>query len=204
MSIEFDKRAARNAAKRTLRSLDDELILKKSERVGINLFKLLNKIRSDHSQKKLSTLGVYSPLAKEVNWTVENSISSNWDLSFPSFCEVSGMRFRAQGEGLVKSDEFGVEILAPARGAQELLPDICLVPGLAFSAKGERLGRGKGFYDRYLEQFTGVSIGLAFSEQVVDSIPTQAHDELIEFLVSEENIYWQGKPYELQLNTEDI
>lgn len=57
-----------------------------------------------------------------------------------------------------------------------------LVPGLAFTKKGHRLGRGKGYYDTYLEKCMEnnprslVTIGLAYKEQIVDHIPTHDHD----------------------------
>jgi 5-formyltetrahydrofolate cyclo-ligase len=205
VQIESEKRVARKRMKTTLASLDEEQVLNKSKLIGENLLKLLHKIQSQHSLKKLSPLGIYSPLRGEVDWQcVRAEISSRWTLAFPGFCEASGMKFKAEGEGLVESCEFGVSILSPAADAQELFPEVCLVPGLAFSEKGERLGRGKGFYDRYLSSFRGITIGLAFDEQVIGEVPIEAHDELIEFLVSESKIFWRGKPYEFQLNAEDI
>lgn len=57
--------------------------------------------------------------------------------------------------------------------------DLVIVPGVAFDRKGNRLGRGKGYYDRFLKDLTlkGIpSIGIAFDFQVVDNIPTLSHD----------------------------
>ena len=205
MLKESDKRVARKFIKGTLSSLSDEKILEKSNRIGRNLIELLNKMNSDLPQKKLSTLGVYSPLKTEVNWLcVEKQLSCDWSLAYPSFSKERGMRFKAPGKGLELSLEFGVEILTPPEGSIELFPDVCLVPGLGFSIKGERLGRGRGFYDRYLSSFKGVTIALAFEEQILEEVPVEPHDELIEFLVSEESIYWQGEPYEFQPSAEDI
>lgn len=74
--------------------------------------------------------------------------------------------------------------------------DLFVVPGLAFTMKGERLGRGKGFYDRYL---TGIrelyleaypsrppprTMALAFPEQIVDRICTEQHDVVIDTVIS--------------------
>jgi 5-formyltetrahydrofolate cyclo-ligase len=105
--------------------------------------------------------------------------------------------------GLLKSKEFGVEILSPPRDAFEMTPDVCLVPGLGFSRLGERLGRGKGFYDRFLSRFEGIKIGLSFNEQIMEEIPVEAHDVLLDFLVGEETIYQQGKPYKFWSQTKD-
>jgi 5-formyltetrahydrofolate cyclo-ligase len=57
--------------------------------------------------------------------------------------------------------------------------DLVIVPGLAFDKKGNRLGRGKGYYDRFLKKITNKetpSIGLAFSMQILPKVPTTSSD----------------------------
>jgi 5-formyltetrahydrofolate cyclo-ligase len=70
------------------------------------------------------------------------------------------------------------------------LIDMVIVPGLGFTAKGYRIGRGMGFYDRFLAQtdFFGVSCGLAFEEQVVESLPVLDHDMPLSMLVTDHGI----------------
>ncbi|MFI4854173.1 MAG: 5-formyltetrahydrofolate cyclo-ligase [Phycisphaerales bacterium JB065] len=62
-----------------------------------------------------------------------------------------------------------------------------LVPGLAFDRSGARLGRGAGFYDRYLEAIGSQTrvIGVCFEAQVVERVPTEAHDRCVDALVTE-------------------
>lgn len=71
-------------------------------------------------------------------------------------------------------------------------PDVLLVPLLAFDAKGNRLGYGGGYYDRTLAQLrrekSVTAIGVAFSGQEVDAVPSDASDQRLEFLVSERGI----------------
>jgi len=56
--------------------------------------------------------------------------------------------------------------------------DLILVPGLAFDKKGCRLGRGGGYYDRFLKDLPDevVRIGLAFDFQILKELPTFSHD----------------------------
>jgi 5-formyltetrahydrofolate cyclo-ligase len=54
--------------------------------------------------------------------------------------------------------------------------DAWLVPGLAFDASGGRLGYGKGHYDRILPGAGGVTIGVGWSFQLVDAVPTDPWD----------------------------
>ena len=64
--------------------------------------------------------------------------------------------------------------------------DLVVVPGLGFTVDGHRIGRGMGFYDRFLAQpeFVGVSCGLAYEEQIVDDLPTLDHDMALSMLAS--------------------
>jgi len=56
--------------------------------------------------------------------------------------------------------------------------DVMIVPGLAFDKKNNRLGRGAGYYDRFLSTLpkTVTTVGLAFDFQLTESLPTQGHD----------------------------
>jgi 5-formyltetrahydrofolate cyclo-ligase len=70
------------------------------------------------------------------------------------------------------------------------LLDLVIVPGVGFTADGHRIGRGMGFYDRFLAQsdFIGLSCGLAFEEQVLEKIPVLDHDMSLSMLVTDQGI----------------
>ena len=61
--------------------------------------------------------------------------------------------------------------------------DVALIPGIAFDAQGHRLGRGKGYYDRFLTAFTGKTIGVCFDFQKVDEVPVEAYDMTVDEVV---------------------
>lgn len=65
--------------------------------------------------------------------------------------------------------------------------DLFVVPGLGFTRDGKRLGRGGGYYDATLKAAAEGSrrVGLAFSEQVVDEIPVNSDDVLMDLVVTE-------------------
>lgn len=64
-----------------------------------------------------------------------------------------------------------------------------LVPGLGFDKKGNRMGYGKGFYDRYFARFPSCrKIGAAFETQLMEKIPSQSHDIVMDFVVTEKGI----------------
>ncbi len=70
------------------------------------------------------------------------------------------------------------------------LIDLVVVPGLAFDPFGNRLGRGRGFYDRFLAkpEFRGRACGFAMEDQVVGSIPAGPQDMKVHMLVTEKGI----------------
>ena len=58
--------------------------------------------------------------------------------------------------------------------------DLIVVPGMAFDRNGNRLGRGKGFYDRFLSKHLEVPrIGICFDFQIVDAVPADSFDILV-------------------------
>jgi len=61
---------------------------------------------------------------------------------------------------------------------------IWLVPGSGFDGAGNRLGRGGGFYDRLLPGVCGMKIGIAYTWQVVDSLPAAPHDIPVDAVVT--------------------
>lgn len=69
--------------------------------------------------------------------------------------------------------------------------DLIVIPGLAFSLSGARCGRGKGYYDTYLQMckksqdVPPVTVALAFREQVVEDVPMDAHDVPIDYVLTE-------------------
>ena len=64
--------------------------------------------------------------------------------------------------------------------------DCVFVPGLAFDHEGFRLGRGGGFYDRFLSTATMPSIGLFFERQKVERVPREAHDQRLRSVITED------------------
>lgn len=80
-------------------------------------------------------------------------------------------------------------ILEPRPECPEISPaeiDLILVPGLGFDRTGVRLGRGGGFYDRYLAQpeVRAARCGVLFDCQLVESVPAEPHDILVGWLAT--------------------
>lgn len=67
--------------------------------------------------------------------------------------------------------------------------DVILLPGSVFDKQGGRFGYGGGFYDRFLASTPkSLRIGLCFELQLVDKVPLQEHDELLDLVITEKQI----------------
>lgn len=63
--------------------------------------------------------------------------------------------------------------------------DIAIIPGMAFDLKGNRLGRGKGYYDRFLSHAPNIyKVGICFPFQLVEEVPTGENDVAMDLVVS--------------------
>jgi 5-formyltetrahydrofolate cyclo-ligase len=65
--------------------------------------------------------------------------------------------------------------------------DLILIPGLAFTRAGMRLGRGGGFYDRFLARVhpRAIKLGICFHAQLVPALPAEIHDREVDCVITE-------------------
>ena len=84
-------------------------------------------------------------------------------------------------------------ILEPETGGEILSPQdasLIIVPALAFDRRGVRLGRGGGYYDRWLARTRGTSVGLCYAQYLFTCLPSQAHDRRVDAICTQEGILW--------------
>jgi 5-formyltetrahydrofolate cyclo-ligase len=70
--------------------------------------------------------------------------------------------------------------------------DIVFVPGAAFDKKGFRIGYGAGYYDRFLDGYKGIKVGVCFNLQIVEDAYPDRHDISMDYLVTEKGIIKTG------------
>ncbi|KIY22320.1 5-formyltetrahydrofolate cyclo-ligase [Mesobacillus subterraneus] len=75
-------------------------------------------------------------------------------------------------------------------GREEI--DLVVVPGLAFSSSGYRLGFGGGYYDRFLYNYQGMTVSLAFTEQLVAEVPVENHDIPVQKIIHSKGVLTIG------------
>ncbi len=65
---------------------------------------------------------------------------------------------------------------------------ICIVPGFCFDNEGFRLGYGHGFYDRFLQNFQGTTIGVCYSDSIIAKLPHGRFDRPVDILLTDRYI----------------
>lgn len=128
-------------------------------------------------------IGVYAALKDEID--VVGGLPPD-RLAFPRVVRDALEFTVARPERLRPTGPWGIRepVAAPQRPAIDLL----VVPGLVFDRRGYRLGYGGGFYDRFIHQLDRTStrcVGVGFSHQLVDQVPTHAGDARLDGFISD-------------------
>ena len=92
------------------------------------------------------------------------------------------------GEANLKKGHYGIP--TPQTGTYRGKPDLVIVPGLAFNKELVRLGRGKGYYDRFLRKLGNVEkVGVCYDFQMNDDVPWSWRDVRMDKVVTPSAIY---------------
>ena len=197
----MDKDELRRTVIARRNALDLDVRAAKSAVVCARLVELLDRLGAAAPH----TVAVYAAMGSEVDPAAFAAAAAkrSWRVTYPCMLSASDaaacgqrMCMRAVAAGDVSTAPF---IAHPTRAfaatdidsnrcpivpAAEL--DIVVVPLVAFDRAGARLGYGGGCYDRYLPMLSPACqiIGIAFDEQRVDHVPTDAHDLPLPSIVS--------------------
>lgn len=131
----------------------------------------------------------YFAVRGEVNPDLlHSSLQVRW--AFP-VVERDHLRFFIPyGQSSFRRGPFGILEPRPELSEEVTAEEIsgCLVPAIAFDRRGHRLGSGKGYYDRFLSQFSGKTVGLGYDFQVIDQLPVEPTDIPVKYVVTEKEI----------------
>lgn len=142
--------------------------------------------------KRAKCVGAYLSLPSEVQ--TEEIIRACWEagkqICVPYF--IAEKRFygmsRLDPDTPIKVKKWNLREPENPQPMDTTKLDLILVPALAFDTTGVRLGHGGGHYDRLLLNVTGYRLGLAFHEQVAESLPREPHDEPVQAILTEQKL----------------
>jgi len=149
--------------------------------------------------REAQALAVFAPLATEpdIHPLIEEAWARGKRVAFPFMSREGDVPklewlIAMTWDDLVVTGPLGIRepnpAACPTLDALEL--DSILVPGLSFDLRGHRLGRGGGYYDAALAQLDigTPRLGIMFACQQIDDVPRDAHDQILEGVVTEEGV----------------
>ena len=143
--------------------------------------------------KRANTIFVYVSFGSEVETKrfIERIISDGKYAVIPK-CDTKSHTmhtFKIDSLSQLKKGAYGIE--EPCEDCVEVLKehiDLVVVPGLCFDLKGNRLGYGGGYYDRFLADFKGFTVGLSYNECIADIVPADEYDCRLDLIISADGV----------------
>ncbi len=166
----FEKKAIRKTVRARLAAMNDE------ERVIKNAA-ITAKFLSSPEYKSARSIFVYFSTEEEADTRalIRRALLDGKEIFLPRTAGDDMFLIPyEEGDPMDLNPTYCVE--EPLGEATDRVPDLAVIPLIAFDKDKRRLGRGKGYYDRFLKGYDGVSVALAFSEQECDLVPTEEFD----------------------------
>ena len=174
-----DKRKIRQAVRAEIAKLSDE----EKKHLSAQIF---SELYNSNKVSNASVIALFISLPDEPQTAnfIEQLLSKNKRVVVPRI-EGEEMNFYDISEG-VSEGAFGIMEPIATTPIEPSEIDVMIVPGAAFTRQGARLGRGKGFYDKYLshKDFRAYTIGVCYPCQVVEGLPSEPHDQILNQFVS--------------------
>jgi 5-formyltetrahydrofolate cyclo-ligase len=166
---------------KALSARSSELAERTTEQFGKKLLELCQQLGAKN-------VGVYLSFGSEpaTDVFIMKAKAAGIHLSAPRTGPESSMEF-ALLEGPTEASALGFlqpvgEVVEPDQ------LDLIIAPALSVDKLGTRLGRGGGFFDRYLENYPGPVAAVVFEHELAESLPVETHDKPVSFAVTESRI----------------
>ena len=165
----MNKQILRNKYKEIRKNIKD-----KEEQANI----IFNKVINLEEYKQNNLILTYVSLKDEADTIklIEHSLEIGKQIAVPK-CEGDDIVFYyISGFEDLQEGKFGILEPNTKEKVNDFTNSICIVPGIVFDKQNNRIGYGRGFYDRFLEKYKGVKIGLTYKECICDKIDTDIND----------------------------
>ena len=175
-----------------MKDINRKVILKKRNRLSkedlIKKSRIIEeKLLNSEDYKKAKTVMFYVSFGSEVN--TREMIKETLKNKTVCVPVVKGNEIIASliedFKDLNKKNEFGIMEPAKIKKIEKDKIDLVFVPGVVFDKSNQRIGYGKGYYDKFLKDFKGKKIGLAFKMQVLEIVPCCNTDVCLDKVISE-------------------
>lgn len=184
MELSFNSKADARKHFFTLRASIDTVLRKEKS------LKICKSVCELSEFSKCDTLFLYAPIKSEADPTplFDAARLTGMRVAFPiSLTDTFELDFRFV-DSLDDLLIGAYSIREPKKDAEKAYftkKSICIVPALAFDFHGHRLGYGKGFYDRFLNKFNGLSVGITYAELKCSNLPHESTDIPVDIIITD-------------------
>ena len=134
--------------------------------------------------QKAENIMIFMNMGNEVEITRLITLYPNKKFYIPKTLSDRNMKINLYNENELILHKFGYYESASDIFYDENILDLIIVPAVAFDYTKNRIGFGGGYYDRYLKDFKGYTISLAFKEQIVEKVPTNEFDLPVDLVIT--------------------
>jgi len=181
--INQSKEELRKQISEKRKTLSDEFI-------AINSKEIARKLFSMDEYKDAETIYIYMDFKSEVSTKeiIEDALLKGKRVAIPKVVNDEIEFYYINSINDVSIGNFGIREPISSNLAQNELP-LIIIPGVAFDKNRHRIGYGRGFYDKYLAKNKVVAkIALAFEFQLMEEIPFDDYDEILDIIITEKSI----------------
>ncbi|MDD9150771.1 5-formyltetrahydrofolate cyclo-ligase [Sporolactobacillus sp. CQH2019] len=182
--MKVTKKELRRQVLHSLQKIDERLFHEKCLEVGERLF-------ACRPWRRAKTVAVTLSVGREIE--TKAIILKAWSqkkcVAVPK-CEPSAKQltfYRLESFDQLKIGYFGLMEPEPGKAIKmdKKSLDLVIVPGVVFDRRGYRIGYGGGYYDRFLQNFSGETVSLLLEIQLFDRLPEEGHDQRVDMLITE-------------------
>ena len=185
--LQLEKNKIRKEILGKRNTLSTEEVEKKSDLIIQNLEKF---------KKNVENIMIFMDMKNEVRITKLMELYPKKSFFIPKITDSKNreMKINKYEENELVLHKFGYYESSSSHFYNENILDIVIVPAVVFDLEKNRIGFGGGYYDTFLKKIRGgnkkvLFIGICYDFQIIEKVPAEEHDVVLDFVVSESRIF---------------
>lgn len=169
-------------------SVSPEIKDKTDNEIFLSALELLKKTAPRQVLCYVSSLPVEADTRKLISYLISSGIETAVPLCIRGTNDMVFYRLTSMShlkKGYYGIDEPDTDMCSPVIITGN---SICFVPGLAFDEEHYRIGFGKGFYDKFLADYNGITAGICPEYCMTESLPHELHDRTVDYIITDKKI----------------
>ena len=187
LNLQLEKDKIRQEILKKRNNLSTEEVEKKSDLIIQNLEKFI---------KNAENIMIFMDMKNEVRITKLMKLYPEKSFFIPKITDSKNreMKINRYNENELVLHKFGYYESSSSDFYNENILDIVIVPAVVFDLEKNRIGFGGGYYDTFLKKIRGgnkkvLFIGICYDFQIIEKVPAEEHDVVLDFVVSESRIF---------------